>query len=151
MKRTLSSSQTFFIKFIVPALWLPLFGLIMLGGLFRGAPVTWPLLLVFAVGAVSMYWYCMRLKKVSIDDTYLYVSNYFNEIPIPLSNIADVTENVWVNIHPVTIHLNFSSEFGDQIVFMPKTRVFGFMSSHPVVAELRQAAMESAYGQKMLR
>ena len=58
---------------------------------------------------------------------------------IPLSEISDVTENVWINIHPVTIHLRAPSEFGSRIVFMPKVRFFDF-SSHPVVNELKGIA-----------
>ena len=78
------------------------------------------------VGCVFIYWICIRLKEVSVDDDFLYVSNYRKEIAIPLSEIYDVTENVWVNIHPVTIHLRSPSEFGDKIVFMPTTRFFAF-------------------------
>jgi hypothetical protein len=51
-----------------------------------------------------------------------------------------VTENVWLNMHPVTIHLKAPAEFGDRIVFMPKGRSFAFFSSHPVVAELKELA-----------
>jgi len=63
-----------------------------------------------------------------------------SQIAIPLSEIYDVTENVCVNIHPVTIHLRSPSEFGDKIVFMPTTRFFAFFSPHPVVNELKELA-----------
>ncbi|HKG62400.1 MAG TPA: hypothetical protein VKB05_21745 [Pyrinomonadaceae bacterium] len=79
------------------------------------------------------------MKFVTVDDDFLYASNYLREIAIPLWDIYDVTENVWLNIHPVTVHLKHPSEFGDKIVFMPKTRFWVF-ASHPVVKDLKQLA-----------
>lgn len=112
-----------------------------LGGSKDADPVAkWFVLWVLVVGSAFIYWSCIRLKEVSVDDDFLYVSNYLKEISIPLSNIYDVTENVWINIHPVTIHLSSPSEFGDKIIFMPKTRFFALFSSHPVVKELKVLA-----------
>jgi hypothetical protein len=75
---------------------------------------------------------------VRVDDNFLYVSNYLKEITIPLSQIYDVTENLWINIHPVTIHLKTPSEFGDKIKFMPTVRYFAWFQSHPIVEELKE-------------
>ena len=77
---------------------------------------------------------------MSVADGFLYVSNYMKEITVPLTEIYDVTENIWINIHPVTIHLKSPSEFGDKIRFMPKTRFFAWFSSHPIVNELKELA-----------
>lgn len=132
-------------KVIFPALWISMWGLgtlmMFLGGSRGGgAPPKWIFLFGWIVGSAFIYWSCIRLKEVSADDNYLYVSNYLKEIPIPLSEVSDVTENVWLNIHPVTIHLKTPSEFGDRFVFMPKVRFFAFLSSHPVVDELKELA-----------
>jgi len=143
MVRELSSLQTFFLKFIFAPIWIGLFGVGALVSLFnnRGDPHGYLIMpLMWIVVSAFVYWSCMRLKKVSVDDHNLYISNYLKEISVPVSYISNVTENRWINSHPVTIHLQFSTEFGDSIVFMPKTRWFGFFSSHPVVAELRQLA-----------
>jgi hypothetical protein len=138
-------------KVIFPGLWIPLFGMapltMFLGG-FEGqdADPKWLFLLLWVVGSAFIYWNCIRLKEVSVDENFLYVSNYLKEIAIPLSEIQDVTENVWVNIHPVTIRLNSPSEFGDKIVFMPSVRFFAFFSSHPVVDELKELARSKGSG-----
>jgi hypothetical protein len=96
------------------------------------------------VGGAVVYWRCVRLKRVRMDDTSLYVSNYLREIQVPLRQVADVTENRWVNIHPVTIQFRSATEFGERVVFMPKRRLFGFWRSHPVVAEIRHAVDRAA-------
>ena len=144
MKRTISSSQTILMKIIFPMIWIPLFGMGALTVLFSPSnDLTFPklyFLFLWIVGSAFIYWLCIRLKKVSVDGGFLYVSNYVKEITVPLTEIYDVTENVWINIHPVTIHLKFPSEFGDKIRFMPKTRFFAWFSSHPIVSELQELA-----------
>ncbi len=143
MTTRLSSLQTFPIKFIFPPLWIGLFGFGALVSLFaqRGdLRASLVMFLMWIAGSAFIYWSCIRLKKVSVDNHFLYVSNYLKEISVPLSDIGDVTEIVWLNSHPVTVHLKFATEFGDKIVFMPKVRWFAFFSSHPVVAELKELA-----------
>ena len=142
MRRRLSSYQTILTKFILPALWIPLFGVATVGSFSSGdigTPPPWIFLFVWIGGSALLLFDAARLKYVSVDDDFLYASNYFREIVIPLRDIYDVTENVWLKLHPVTVHLKHPSEFGDKIVFMPKTR-FSFFSSHPVVKELKQLA-----------
>ena len=148
-ERTLSSAQTFWIKFVFPAIWISMFGLgtvALFLGAFRGTNnsppsegLDWGFLAAWIAGTILICWNCGRLKKVRIEDSAIYVSNYLKEIRIPFDAVADVTENRWISIHPVTIHLRSATEFGDRITFMPKIRFFGWRS-HPVVAELRQLA-----------
>lgn len=131
-------------KVIFPVLWIAVTGIGIVAMFFaekgENGPPKLMFLLFWIMGIAFLYWTSMRLKAVNIDDEFLYVSNYLKEISIPLSNIDDVTENRWINIHPVKIHLKSPSEFGDKIIFMPKVRVFSFFSSHPVVAELQELA-----------
>ena len=148
-ERMLSSAQTFWMKFVFPTIWISMFGLgtvAMLLGAFRGTDNTappeamkWSFLAVWIVGTAFIYWGCARLKRVRIDESAIYVSNYLKEIRIPFDDIAHVTENRWINIHPVTVHFRSATAFGDRIVFMPKIRIFGWRS-HPVVGGLRALA-----------
>ena len=152
MRRTISSAQTYLMKVVFPVLWIGGFALgtivLFAGGRGftdqAGSPpdpsLKWTFLLATLVGSAVIYWTCIRLKRVELDDTALYISNYQKDIVVPLRDIAEVTENRWINIHPVTIRFHRETEFGGSIVFMPKVRWFGFFSSHPVVAELRAAA-----------
>ena len=90
-----------------------------------------------------IYYFAVRLKRVRIDEQALYISNYLTEVRIPLRDVAEISENRWINIHPVTIEFQRETPFGERIVFMPKVRWFAFWSSHPIVAELRQAVGQS--------
>jgi len=149
--RLLSSRQTFIMKVLFPILWIGGFAAATLslflspdswhraGGGAADAETKWTFLVVTIVGALFIWWTCVRLKRVRMDDRALYISNYSKEIVVPLGNVAEVTENRWINIHPVSLVFHAETEFGSRIVFMPKVRWFAFWSSHPVVEDVRKA------------
>jgi hypothetical protein len=155
MRRKLSSGQTFPAKFLFPSVWLLGFSvgtvLLFAGDItdpqgFAPAPeMKWLFLGATLLGAAFLYWFCMRLKQVEIDEKFLYVSNFFREIQVPLRDIEDVAENRWVNTRPITVEFRRDTDFGTQIIFMPKTRWWGFWRPHPAVAEI-EAAMRRARG-----
>lgn len=147
---TLSSAQTFIMKLVFPILWIGMFGLgtlamwaNVLHGRDNNAPpegIKWMFLLMWVVGTAFVLTLCGGLKRIRVDDRNLYISNYFREISVPLSMIERVTENRWINIHPITIRFRSVTDFGDRVRFMPKIRFFGGWSSHPVVTELELLA-----------
>jgi hypothetical protein len=158
-RRLLSSQQTFWMKVIFPIFWIGGFAVATItlwlpgGGGWEGAngePVDpafkWFFLGMTSVGTVFIWWICMRLKRVQMDNSALYISNYSTEIVVPLNNVAGVTENRLINIHPVTIVFRSETAFGSQIVFMPESRWFGFWSSHPVVEEIQNAVARAVGG-----
>ena len=76
-ERTLSSGQTFWMKFVFPTICISMFGLGTVG-LFleafhgRGGTATppwvkWQFLAVWIVGSMFIWWGCARLKKVRTD------------------------------------------------------------------------------------
>jgi hypothetical protein len=148
-ERTISSAQTFIMKCLFPVVWISGFGfgtlVLFLGG-FHGrenaAPpesMKWEFLAIWIAGSAFIWWVCARLKKVQISNDSIIVSNFLKEIRIPFDQIIDVTENRWINIHPVTIHLRSATCFGSRIMFMPTKRLFGWRT-HPIVGELRKLA-----------
>lgn len=147
--RTLSSAQTFVVKAIFPAIWIAGFGAATLSLWFEDAsdsarPDTliaarWISLVVWLVFSAVVLRIGAILKRVRVDGKFLYVSNYRREVAVPLSAVDTVTENRWINIHPVTIRFRAPTAFGQTVTFMPKSRVLGWRP-HPVVAELRSAA-----------
>jgi len=138
-------------KFVFPAVWIGGFAFATLAmfwsssslhesnGEFADPGAKWLFLLMTCAGAAFIWWTCIRLKCVRMDNQALYISNYSKEIVVRLSDVAGVSETVWINIHPVTIHFRSETAFGSQIVFMPESRWFGFWSSHPVVDEIQNA------------
>ena len=151
MRKTISSALTFVMKVVFPVLWIAIVGPLTVrlfldtgrveGGA-GGSPspaAAWIVLVTGVLGSAVIYWFCVRLKRVELDRKALYVSNFVKQVVVPLREVDRITENRWVNIHPVTIHFRRDRGFGKRIVFMPTHRWFGFSSSHPIVAELRRA------------
>jgi hypothetical protein len=146
---TFSSRLTFFYKVIFPVIWISGFGLGMISVELAHNPplgVKFPFAAGWVLGTVCLVWLCAPLKRVRADDRALYVSNYLKEISVPVGLIDRVTENRWINIHPVTIHLSADTEFGRKIVFMPKARMAFVWSRHPVVGEIERLAQTAAAG-----
>ena len=149
--RTLSSAETLLMKFVFPPLWIvgcafvtatlffyPGFWHPADSGLPAGL-MKWFFLVATVVGARYVWAWYVPIKRVRMDDTMLYISNYSTEIAVPLADVAGVSEKRWLRLHPVTIEFRTETAFGPQIIFMPRLRLFGFWFSHPVVEEIRAA------------
>lgn len=79
--RTLSSAQTFWMKFVFPTIWISMFGLgtlaLFLGAL-RGPDnspppdgMKWGFLAAWIAGTAFIYWASARLKRVRTDGSAL--------------------------------------------------------------------------------
>ena len=125
MRRTLSSKLTFVLKVIpvcLTATWL--LSVLNLYLRYLGAGSFWaliaPLLIAIAVGYC---WNLCRLKRLGLDDQFLYVSNYWREVRVPRTAIRQVAECTWNGIaYPVEVLLASASEFGNSVTFMPRIR-----------------------------
>ncbi len=148
MRRQLSTKLTILAKIVLPGFWLFTIGLITLMAFLGVEPKStsqpspkFLLLGMEIVGATIYYFTVMKFMAVAVDERFLFVSNFLKEISIPLSNVSDVTEIVWIRGNPVTIHLRTPSEFGRKITFIPKSKgLFKFFQPHPFVAELKEMA-----------
>jgi hypothetical protein len=135
--RTLSSAWTFWMKYVLPVLWISGFGM---ATILAPAPQNKIVFLVaWSVGTALLLWVNTGLKRVRIDERQLYVSNYLREIDVPFSAITDVKQNRWINSRPITIYFRDATQFGDKVTFMPKQRI-QFWSVDPVVNELKRLA-----------
>jgi hypothetical protein len=80
--QTLSSVDTFVSKFIFPSIWVGLsvwFGVTV--SISRGMEL-WALVL-WAVGTGFVLVLSLPLKRVRVDDGFIYVSNYWRQISVP--------------------------------------------------------------------
>jgi hypothetical protein len=148
-KQTISSASTFWMKFVFPAIWIPGFGFgafILWFGLARGkhgelppAAMKYAFAIIWVLGTTFILWIAIRLKRVRLDETNLYVSKWFREITVPIIEIASVTEARWIKGHPILIHFKNTSACGRSVMFMPRLRL-AFGSRHPIVGELQRIA-----------
>ena len=141
MKRQISSELTSFWKYLFPILWIPLigFGSIAAASLAKTKP-GWILFVVgWIIASGYVIWFARRLKFVSIDEDFVYVSQFRKQVQIPLAHIEGVKETLSSRPKLITLTLTQPSEFGEQIVFLPRAQQWAAGRSHPLVEEIQRA------------
>jgi len=154
MNDNISSAWTFSTKYVFPAIWIMVCGQLVVslflnhGKLvFDGvkgaipASVEYMFLVMFLIGAATIFWISMPLKRVRLADGTLLVSNYIEEWRIPVTLIERVSQNRWVKSRPITIRFRADLGCGTSVKFMPRHRWrVRFWREDPEVNELRRLA-----------
>jgi hypothetical protein len=154
MLRTLSSAWTSFYKFLLPVVLTGAFAAVLRSvlearGVYSGTPGDAPpidlillgVVMLVAIAATAVF--CAPLKRVRVSDDgeSLLVSNFLREWTVPVGLIAEVTQNRWLKLRPITIHLRIDPGCGTRVMFMPPLRLnFRFWREDPEVEELRALA-----------
>lgn len=137
MQKEFSSPYTFVTKILLPCIWVPAAGFIVLKYIFSTAEDQWLLLFSWICGSIFLVWFSLRLKRVRIDGDLLFITDYQTEISTPVTNIANITESFWSNPHTITLHFRTPTAFGEKVMFISQGRYLAFWATHPTVVELR--------------
>ena len=143
--QNVSSSLTVFLKFAFPTCWIVFFGAMTIALWFvDSGPVagmeagTFRLVLsiFFLLGVAALYWTVMGIKRVEMDDHFIYVTNYFKNIRYPYHQIEKIEEKDYYFFRTVHIHLKQAGQFGKKVTFIPGRVNFDqFLAEHPNVIE----------------
>jgi uncharacterized membrane protein YraQ (UPF0718 family) len=125
----LSSSTTFFWKFIFTGFWLSMPLLNIVEAMWRWLVLSQPFslgenpfaLLLLTAFAGFAWWMLTPLKSVYLDTNSLLVSNFLRKIRIPLTEVRHIDRPDNSSHRRISIWLHSSSEFGDVIIFMPRS------------------------------
>ena len=147
--RTLSSPLSFFYKVVFPTVWLGGFGAGTLALFARAGSMRissgqatppdmkWHFLVMWLLGAVLIYWACIRLKKVSVSGPNLLVSNYLRTVTVPLASVQQVSGTRLLAPEHLRVSARLSPTTQYRFVFMPPLRFSLGLTEHPLAAELR--------------
>ena len=151
MTTTLSSRLTPFHKFVLPLLVAGGFGF----GAWRAylhpgevhgptgwsRDYAWALMLAFGVVIGAVLWLVGgRLVCVELDEDELIISDYRNEIRVPLANVEAIKGPGVTNPPRYALIFEESTEFGRRVRFMPPRSWASRWRSEPaVIVELRSA------------
>jgi hypothetical protein len=136
---TLSSSLTFFYKFIFTTVCIAGFGFGTVGMFLNRDPDALKFAVPWVIGTVFLLLIGGRLKRVKLDGATLVISNYRHDVTVPVSEIADVWQNRLLNLRPVTITFRNETPFGSAVTFIPPVS-FRLFSEDEIVARLRSLA-----------
>ncbi len=128
METNLTSLETYIYKYILPIAFIPWDGFrSVVGPALPDNPSSRMMLLLFlgiwVVMIPFLFWYAFKLKRVIMDERCLYVKGYLKEARIPFSNVESIRRSAWPNLRHVTLKLKTASEFGTEIVFIPKRKI----------------------------
>lgn len=145
-----STNLTLFFKFFIPTFWIVFFGAFTAaafvfkteyygdipGGSFRLGTV-----LFFLSGVVVFVFTIMRLKRVEMDEHFVYATDYFRNFRYPYHNVEKIDESKFLFFQTVTIYLKTPGTFGKYIWFIASnSRYKAFWEKHP---ELRKSLLAS--------
>ncbi len=142
--KTLSSSLTFFYKYVFITMWSGMFGLGTLAMLKSSDPSVpkYQFLIMWTIGTLFIYAITGRIKKVQTDGRKIIISNYMKSVEVDISQVLSVSGSVMIHPELVWFKLRQSTDLGQAIIFIPPLRFFpmGF-TKHPMVVEI-QALIE---------
>jgi hypothetical protein len=144
MKRV-STNLTLFYKFFIPIFWIVFFGATTLAVLFLEYEAIGDIpannfkigtVLFFLTGIIFFYWALLGLKRVEMDEQFVYVTNYFKTARYPYHQVDRITVGSFPIFHPITINLKNKGIFGKKITFVPSRKKFSFiLEKYPHVFE----------------
>jgi len=134
-------------KFVLPLLWVAVVLILFLArplySHFAGSSDLGRLGWGGSLLAIAfLYWTyilfeCLQLKRVDLDGEVLRVSNFREEIEVPLREVESVTASAFVTPELIWLHLRQPTIFGETIVFAAPIRFLGgFWQRHPLADEL---------------
>lgn len=139
--KPLSSSFTFFYKYIVILIWGGGVGWLTLNVFFSGAHPDSARIryaVIWLVGLIFIYAVTGSIKRVHLEKGKLYVSNYIRSERTDVADIASVSGTAFLSPALVWFKLKKPSPFGSTIIFMPRHRFNKGLGKHPMVSELEE-------------
>lgn len=141
-----STNLTLFFKFFIPVFWLVFFGAFTIAALLldyeyvgsiSAATFRIGTVLFFVSGAVLFAFTLMRLKRVEMDENFVFVTNYFKSVRYPYHNIEKIEESSFLFLKVVSIHLKTPGSFGRRVVFLASLKLYQlFWDAHPELYEM---------------
>ncbi len=140
-----STNLTLFYKFFIPVFWIIFFGALTTATFFYGEELSGAMpvkslqigtLLFFISGALVLALTLMRLKRVEMNEEFVYVTDYFRNFRYPWHNIEAINEVKFLFFNIVSIRLKTPGTFGKRMTFIAsKSQWEAFLKGHPELAQ----------------
>lgn len=131
----ISSNSTLFLKFFVPTFWIVFFGAVTIAILFYrleyvgNIPAIYVKLFMgfsYLVGILVMYFTLLKLKRIEMDEAFMYVSNYFKNYRYPYHNIEKIELSSFLFLSIGTVSLRVRGSFGKKMIFVADRQRFKY-------------------------
>jgi hypothetical protein len=136
-----STNATLFYRLFLPIFWIVFFGAFTIAvfvsnrALYGEIPGNYMRLgsaLFYLGGIVIIYFTLLKLKRVEMDDKFVFITNYIKHFRYPWHNIESIEEHKFLFLKLVTITLKEPGAFGKKAVFAASHQLYaGFWKDHP--------------------
>lgn len=82
--------------------------------------------------------YPAKVKRVQIDNEFLYISNYIVEEKVPLINVEEIKEIVFFEPRVIYVVLSKTTKFGKRIRYFGYYEPFLFFREHPGITLIKK-------------
>jgi hypothetical protein len=83
-------------------------------------------------GWLALYFTVLRLKRVEVDEQFMYVTNYLKHVRYPHHQVEGLKQLHWGLFRTIHIRLKTRGSFGKTLIFLPSGRAFeSFVKQHP--------------------
>lgn len=117
-KLKLSSRETFFLKFVIPAVFFTWTVYFILDGFYCSEGKDWWGLFCILLPSLSSLVHS-QLKCVMTDGKVLFVSNYLRSAEIPCRFVSRISYHSYLRGHIIKIDLEKTTVFGKEIYLAP--------------------------------
>ena len=142
----ISSDLTLFYKIFLPTFLLVFFGAFTIAAwvvdesILLGMPISWVRILMVSIWllmALVLYLSVWRLKRVEVDEEYVYATNYFRTYRYPYFNIKKIELRKYFLFYRARLYFVRPTKFGNVIAFLPSRKMFdAALETHPQLAPL---------------
>ncbi len=139
-----STSATLLLKFFIPTFWIVFFGFVTLSFFFvefdfKGRIPASYMQIAFAsiyILVLFMMWRTiMSIKRIEMDEEYIYVTNYFKTFRYPYDSIESVKEQDYLLLKTLSFNLKEDGTFGKKVSCIQSQKLYrDFILDHPKVA-----------------
>ena len=147
-----STSWTLILKIVIPTLWLAFFSAFALAltfselDHFAGYPISYfraGYAIFFLCGFLMLYWLVLRLKRVELDEDFVYATNFLKNYRYPYQNVRKIEIRNYGLFRTIRIHLIEAGKFGKRFAFIAnRGRFYSFFRQHPQLREYLSGDVE---------
>lgn len=136
-----STNATLFYRLFFPIFWIVFFGAFTIAVFVANRPMYGEIpgnylrlgsAFFYLSGVVILYFTLMKLKRVEMDDQFVFITNYLRHFRYPWHNIESIEEHNFLFLRLVTLTFKTPGSFGKKIIFAASNQLYtGFLNSHP--------------------
>lgn len=134
----ISSSLTLVLSIFIPVFWFVFFGSLCLFFVLQDpedlpfsnpVPIKIGFIAFYLFFGLCIYYFLFQLRRVELDDSHLYITNYFKTIKLPLDQVVSFSTIHLFGMNRVKVRLAYKSSLGKNIRFICDQARFDYFKS----------------------